>query len=719
MSTLLRIVWFGLFAAAGVGLAVFLATSGLPMLERAPQLALHGAAPRPAKPRTKLPKQAAKQVAERPAVTDDQLLPVEPIAKPALRPARPAVAQQAEIAAPPDGAANPEEFLRWAGTVMQQMQQTPPALPGQAAPAAATPAAPRGSSPAPIAIEPPAEPTPPAAPKTTISDVQGEGDGSLSIMIQGEDIRRVMELLSEQGGLNILTSKNVTGTVSASLKHVSVETALDAILKSTGYIWHRDGQFIYVGTAEDFTAMRRAEDHIGTRLYRPNYVKAADLQTLITPLLTTGVGTISVSVASEVGIASDGTNAGGDAFAGREALLVRDYEAVLIEVDHVVQELDCPPTQVAIEAMVLSVALSDGNNVGVDFQFLRNTNHIRVTDGTPLASLGSIDYANGGLKVGFLDSSLAGLITALETIGDTNVIATPRLMCLNKHRAEILIGSQLGYVSTTQTETSTTQSVEFLEVGTQLRIRPFISSDGMVRMEVHPELSTGSVTVEQGFTLPNKEVTQVTTNVMVRDGNTVIIGGLLRDETTTNSEQIPLLGSLPYAGPLFRHKTETIERREILVLLTPRIVSDRISDAEGDQAAREFHHRQMNYADQMMPLGKRYIGRKYFRRAQEAWAAGKGGEALRLVNLAIHFDPMSRAALDLRNDIALGRPVGDHTAPFPADEVMLHAEPLPGEVLEGQPLPHWLLENLEDESAAIENPRFAPDETPAPQEVAQ
>jgi type IV pilus assembly protein PilQ len=329
---------------------------------------------------------------------------------------------------------------------------------------------------------------------------------------------------------------------------------------------------------------------------------------------------------------------------------------------------------VAIEAMILSVALDDKNDVGVDFQFLRNKTHMRISGGSPLLNMGSLDVSSGGLKVGFLDSNLSSFVTALEQIGDTNVIATPRLMCLNKHRAEILIGQQLGYVNITQTQTSTTQSVQFLEVGTQLRLRPFIARDGMIRLEVHPELSTGAVKVQDGLTLPNKEVTQVTTNVMVRDGSTVVIGGLLRDELKTTTAQLPLLGSLPVVGPLFRHKKEQTTRSEILVLLTPRIVRPPQAYAEGEHVAREFHHRQMNYADQMMPLGKRYIGRKYFRRAQQAWAAGQQTEALRLINLSLHFDPMSRAALDLREDIATGTPVGDHTADFPGERGLLPGE---------------------------------------------
>ena len=342
----------------------------------------------------------------------------------------------------------------------------------------------------------------------------------------------------------------------------------------------------------------------------------------------------------------------------------------------------------------MSVNLNDKDEFGVDFEVLRNPNHIRIASGNPLGSLAQMDFTNGGLKVGFLDSSLALFLNALESVGDTNVIATPRLMCLNKQRAEILIGEQLGYVSTTQTETSTTQSVEFLEVGTQLRIRPFISSDGMVRMEVHPELSTGNVRLVGDFTLPDKRVTQVTTNIMVRDGCTVIIGGLLRDETSTTATQIPLFGSLPVIGPIFRQSSEEIGRQEILVLITPRIVYEPETCCRGDQAAGEFHHRHMVYSDQMFPFSKRYLGRKYFRLAQMAWDAGNARQALRLVNLAIHFDPINRAAIDLRVDIWNGNRVGDHTLPPEQG----------GPMLDGEQLPDWLWQRLENDAGTTQHP---------------
>lgn len=563
-----------------------------------------------------------------------------------------------------------------------QQQQPPPAASGAAAggtdngpeevPAAAANTAGQAAA---------AQPTP----ATRLDD---EGDGRITLHCRGSELREVLELLSQQGGMNILPSKNVAGQVTASLPNVSIEEALDVIVKSAGYMWRRDGRFIHVGTRDDLKAIDQAGDRVTTRVYRPNYITAKDLEQLITPLLTPGVGVVKAASPSQVGIAADGASAGGDNYAGAEAVVVRDYENVLASIDQLIGEMDRRPPQVAIEAMILSVRLDDEHRFGVDFEFLRTNDHVRLGTGSPLNTLGEITFDSGGLKFGYLDANLAMFLDAVETIGDANIIATPRVLCLNRQRAEILIGAQLGYVNTTQTETSSTQSVDFLEVGTQLRIRPFIASDGMVRMEVHPELSTGTVRVEQNFTLPDKDVTQVTSNIMVRDGSTVVIGGLIRDEVTTSGSQVPLLGSLPLVGPAFRRMTQTIERREIIVLITPHIVYEPEIGIQGDKAAREFHHRHMAYADQLSPIGKRHLGRRYFHQAQRAWRQGDQDRALWLVNLSIHFDPLSRAALDLRADITSNNPQGDHTDVHPP-RVGPNLYPLDGELLAP-----WMIDEL-------------------------
>jgi type IV pilus assembly protein PilQ len=432
-------------------------------------------------------------------------------------------------------------------------------------------------------------------------------------------------------------------------------------------------------------------------VYRPNYVKASELQPLIMPLLTpagsaglrTSVSPIAVSPPAQVGIAADGSQAGGDTFAQNEVIVVRDYEAVLAEIDQVVAEIDKRPMQVAIEAMLLSVELSDTNSFGVDFQFLRDKQHVVMATGSPLSDLGQLSFTSGGLKLGFLDSSLGAFLSALETIGDTNVIATPRLMCLNKHKAEILIGSQLGYVTKTLTQTTTTQAVDFLQVGTQLRLRPFISTDGLIRMEVHPEISTGSVQVTDQFTIPNKQVTQVTTNIMVRDGCTVVIGGLMQESLTNTGSQVPLLGSAPGIGFLFRNRKGGQTRNEIIVLITPHIVYEPEAAIEGEKAACDFHREHAVYKDEMTPLNTRYLGRKFFRLAQKAWAGNDKKSAMRFINTAVHFDPMNRAAIDLRSDIMAGNHYGDHTATGPP--------PMgnPAGAMDGQTIAPWVLDHLE------------------------
>ncbi|REJ66632.1 MAG: hypothetical protein DWQ31_14415 [Planctomycetota bacterium] len=603
-------------------------------------------------------------------------------------PAAPLVAQQASEADAPASNALPIDNL---GKALDILSSALSGKSNKPADASDPQAAPQKALP---------PPPPPVEPGLQASDSDRAAGGPQATLDENgrfqlntkpdADLREVLELLSQKSGLNILASNSVQGTVTASLNNVDTMTALDAILKSTGYVAYREGEIIFVGTAEEYRQRKHRVQNIETRIYRPNYITATEFQQLVTPLLSPEVGAISISSASAVGIESDNTQAGGDDFTGNEVVLVRDYENVLLHVDRVFHEVDCQPDQVSIEAMILSVTLSDQTEIGVDFELLKDQANVRLISGSPPTSLGAI-VADGGLKVGFLDSSTTVFIEALETIGDTNVIASPRLLVLNKQRAEILIGSELGYVSTTVTETAVTQAVEFLEVGTQLRIRPFIAKDGMVRMEVHPELSTGAVRVEGGFTLPDKEVTEVTTNIMAKDGSTVVIGGLIREDLGNTVTQIPFLGSLPVVGPAFRQITETTDRREIIVLITPRILHNKYLDREGHESAAEFHHRQAHVAETFSPLSRLSLSDRHLHTARVAWSNGNQRRALHQVNLALHFNPQSREALDLRSDIVEGAPFPAHGIDGPyVPETPHYLDPL------NQPqVPPWLLDELE------------------------
>ena len=539
-----------------------------------------------------------------------------------------------------------EMILSLANTLVAQ-RETPSATPQPpAAPIAPAPTAEQFLTvqPAPEA-EPEVEPEEPKRLKMH----KDEGDETLSLFLNNDPLREVLEFLSAEGNLNILATESVKGNVTASLSNVSVSTALDAILKSTGYVARTDGNFVYVGKPDDFDRMDQLEDKFLSRIYRTNYVTAAELEKMITPMLTDGVGKITISSPAKVGIPRDDSTTGGDDFAGNEVIMVRDYERVLFQVDEVVARIDRRPRQVSIEAKILSVNLDDSNRTGVNLELLRSHSAVKIASGSPLASLGSVNVSDGGLNIGILDGSTGAFLHALETVGDTDVIASPHLMVLNKQRAEILIGDQKGFVSTTQTETATTQTVEFLDIGTQLKIRPFISDDGMIRLEVHPELSTGDVKLLGGFALPEKSTTQVTTNVMCPDGCTVVIGGLIREDVSDTRNQMPVLGNIPVIGSIFRNQTQTVTRNEIIVLLTPRIVYDPSECEAGNECYADIAHRRATVDSlKMTPIGSSYYGNRYYRLAETSWRAGNFSSAMEYLDLSLYFDPDNENAKKLK-----------------------------------------------------------------------
>jgi type IV pilus assembly protein PilQ len=705
MKTFRRLLLIGLFAAAGTGLAVLVAdqTNSSSVSEQTSSSWSTATSTPEGPPRTEAcismpPRHVAGM---EPARKDSD----EGRRDPRLVLAVPHGPLGAEYAPPPRavlsqaGNVSADNLLEY---LQQQLGQSsaPPLPPKTGVNPPPSPA--MGNLPGPAgSAKPSASGSVAKAPKPVVK-ADPEGDGKLTIHIQNSDLREVLDLLSEQGGLNILAGKEVQGKVSATLTGVDIQSALDAILRSTGYVARRQGPYIFVGTPDEFNSMEQALDRVATRVYRPNYVTATELKTLIQPLLTEKIGVVSVSSPAEAGIATNSSVAGGDKYAGGDVVLVRDYQAVLLQIDQMVAEVDVRPLQVSIEAMILSVKLDDTDTFGVDFALLRD--HLRFGWGTPLSTLDKFPF-KGGLKVGYLDGNIAAFLEALQQVAATNVVAKPHLMVLNKHRAEILIGDKKGYISTTVTETASTQTVDFLEVGAQLRLRPFISRDGLVRMEIHPELSDGSVDVKDGMTLPNKSVTEVTSNIMVRDGCTVVIGGLIKDQQTTAIAGIPVLASLPWVGPIFRNTKETKERHEVVVLITPRIVYEPGTCREGERAACEFERRHAVYGEKMSPLGRRHIALRYMRLAQSARTQGDLDTALRFAEMAVHFDPSGREAIELRSQVWQAKTGGTaegpsaDTATVPQAGVPTLAGPA---LIDGPNIAPWVLDELRRESPPVQ-----------------
>ncbi len=360
-------------------------------------------------------------------------------------------------------------------------------------------------------------------------------------------------------------------------------------------------------------------DPVQTRVYKLNYMRSNDLKLMLDELLKgKNVSTVSTP-ASAVGISespafsatsgpgggggggggggagagSAGTT-GGNTLSGADVLIVQAKESILKTVDEIVRQLDVQPIQVLIEAVIVSVELDKSCELGVNFAVVDNLGRTigEVGNSATMASnvgftplqvvtntgttagkiLGStappgLDSDFNGIKFGFIGSNTTAFVHALETIGEVNVLASPRILVLNKQRADIQLGQRLGYQTLSQNLTSTIQQVQFLNVGTLLRLRPYISEDRMIRMEIHPERSSGSVTNN----LPSQNISAVTTNVMVPDGATIVIGGLIDHEDTFQYQGLPGLNRLPLLGTIFGFRQRTNAKRELIVLLTPHI----------------------------------------------------------------------------------------------------------------------------------------------------
>ncbi|MCI0676549.1 MAG: type II and III secretion system protein, partial [Phycisphaerales bacterium] len=361
-------------------------------------------------------------------------------------------------------------------------------------------------------------------------------------------------------------------------------------------------------------------------------------------------------------------------------LVVNDYPENLDAIAALLGNLDTPPSQVLVEATVLQTAVDESDAWGVDFTLLGDIDFIDFH--TPLgavnnlldgddprtgvqpadnrAHVGTTSVGNtggaGGLKIGVISNDIAVFLRVLDEVVDSQVLARPKIMALNRQRAEVLVGARIGYLSTTSTETTTTQSVQFLDTGIQLVFRPFISKDGMIRMELKPsvsEASLRSVTDATGsvVTIPDELTNQVTTNVRIQDGQTLVLGGLFKDQTSTTRRNIPILGDLPLIGPVFSGQDDRIERSEVIFLITPSIVHDEKLWAAGEEHLATVDSLRVGARAGLLPWSKDKVTSSYNQKAVDAYNAGQNDEALHHINKSLNVSPNQPEMIRLRETI--------------------------------------------------------------------
>lgn len=389
------------------------------------------------------------------------------------------------------------------------------------------------------------------------------------------DAFRQLRVLSQR---NIVVAQNVSALFSGDLYDLAPEEAIELICLGTALRAVDRGSCVFIEPAQ-----------FETRIWELKYARASDLALMVEPMLNES-GRVTASTLSRQGLTPSPEDGGGDDYASAEVLIVRDLPENLERIEQLVRALDVEPKQVLVEAVILSAELEDDHQLGISFDKLSGVAYQGLSASSPLGfnvltapiptpeiadgvARGMTDFASdvadGGLSVGWIDGDAAMFVRALQQVTDTRILANTRIVALNKQRGELLLGRRDGYITTTVTETSATQTIEFLETGTQLIFRPFIGENGMVRLELHPEDSDGGIN-DRG--LPFEETAEITTNILVRAGQTVVIGGLFREKTIATERKIPLLGDVPWAGALFRSNVDVTVREELVILLTPHVI---------------------------------------------------------------------------------------------------------------------------------------------------
>lgn len=473
-------------------------------------------------------------------------------------------------------------------------------------------------------------------------------------------VRDGLRLLAALCRKNIVPAAGVDGSLTVSrLYDVTFEEALDAIL-GYGFKYKQEGSFIRVYTADQYKKIQEDPDRMVHKVITLYYLTAEEAKKLVEPVLSGSANAkVQFSTTAETEISESETGVGkgqggGNDPANHDMLVIYDYPENIERAEAVVREADVRPKQVLIEATIMSARLDEGMEFGIDWNLLTGTPitgyPATITGyGTKAETAGFAGTPGSqGLTIGFSADNVQAIITALETVTDTTLLANPKILAVNKQEGVVYIGKKIGYISgSITTQTSTSESVEFLETGTRLAFRPYIGNDGFIRMDIYPKDSTGDL---QENDIPYEQTTELRTNVVVKDGETVIIGGLFRDLVTTTKQQVPVLGSLPLVGVLFRGTHDSVERQEVFIVLTPHII-DTPEEAGGNEALEETRRAYDSALDNLQVLDEVRLAEDAYARAARAYLEGDVEKAMFNLKVSLQMRPTYLDALRLRERI--------------------------------------------------------------------
>lgn len=381
----------------------------------------------------------------------------------------------------------------------------------------------------------------------------------VSLNVRGAPLDKIIRTLAAESQRSLVLGSSVGGTVSVTLNNLPYEQAIDMILRPTPYRAEHAG---------DVTVIRSAKDDKTLRTFKLRYV---DVNQALETVKT---------IASK-----DGQSA---ADANTNSIFVVDRFEVLKNLEIMLAQLDQEPRQVEVEAAILDIERANSLDIGVAFSGqVRSgvttglvTNDISAVGLTPVAP-------SKGVFVGTTWRSVTGVLSMLATKGDLDLLARPKVLALTDQEASITLGSRLGYRTITVTQNGNIQDVKFLTVGTQLKIKPHITANNDILMSIKPEVSDGAVDPITG--IPSANTTMSETKIIAKNGQTIVIGGLLRDRVEKNVSKVPLLGDIPVIGVLFSGISKKTAKTEVMILLSPKIMSQELASQYEEMGNRYIH----------------------------------------------------------------------------------------------------------------------------------
>jgi type IV pilus assembly protein PilQ len=381
-------------------------------------------------------------------------------------------------------------------------------------------------------------------------------------------VRDLIGMLAAKAGVNVIYTPDVTGNTSINLTKVPFDEAFRIILNVNGLAAQQVGDnIIRIATPQTFIAEQK-KAYQQTRVFFLSYAQAAEMKAQVSAVATAEGRVANCSI--------DAVN---------NAIIVTDSAAGLENTGRLIKSLDRVPKQVLIEAKFVEVALNSESVLGVQWFAGAGTpgGVLPMSTGETFrgaeVTIPFLETVYGAFRLGKLmgESMLDGVILSAAQKGKAKVLSDPKITTLNNKEATINITKETPYL--TEEWSATTPPVRtiktvFMSTGISLRVTPSINPDGRILMKVYPSVSQPNNSSAVVGGAPGKDTREADTNVIVKNGETIVIGGLIQDLQSDTVFKVPLLGDIPILGFLFRKKTSSRSRMELLIFVTPRIMED-------------------------------------------------------------------------------------------------------------------------------------------------